>query len=126
MQVHILQVDSLIDRDAIASVVTKLDSTKAWVVSIKEWREKRSLSQNSLLHVWIDIIANETGNTQEDVKTALKDLFLQLKVVKVGKVERMVRTETSSLDVGQMAEFMDRVLSFAAVDLGITLPSTEI
>lgn len=120
-----IQVDSQLDRDTVICAVTALSPLKPWLVSIKELKPKRSLNQNSLFHAWLQIIAESTGNDLEDVKNALKDLYLPLKVVKVGKVERMVRTETSSLDVGDMAAFMDRVQYFAATELGITLPTTE-
>lgn len=106
-------------------LIEALDPSKAWSVTVKQQRPRRSISQNNLLHQWLHIIADATGNELEDVKNALKDLYLPLKIVKVGKVERMVRPETSNLDVSSMGTFMDRVQAFAATELGITLPTPE-
>lgn len=112
-------------RDFAAAQVSALDMSRPWSVTIKQHRPKRSLNQNNLLHQWIHIISDATGNDFDDAKNALKDLFLPLKVVRVGKNERMVRPETSSLDVSQMSNFMDKVQAFAATELGLTLPTPD-
>lgn len=109
-------------RDHVIGQIQALDATKSWTLTVKQFRPKRSLSQNNLFHSWVQIIADSTGNEPNDVKSALKDLYLPLKVAKIGKVERMVRPETSSLEVGEMSVFMDRVQAFAATELGIHLP----
>lgn len=118
----VLNFASVEQRDFAVREIMALDPAKAWTCTVKLLRPRRSLNQNALFHQHLHIIADATGNDFDDVKNALKDLFLPLKVVKVGKVERMVRPETSSLETGEMSVFIDKVIAFAATDLGISLP----
>lgn len=120
MSTHIVLTQE--EREAAAMLVANLDLTNPWVVTIKKHEPNRSLDQNALFHRWCHVIANETGNEMEDVKAALKDRYLQLRPVRVGKMVRMVRPGTASLTKGEMSLFMDRVMAFAATDLSIQLP----
>lgn len=61
------------------SVIKELEGLKdkELMVSVKEFREKRSLSQNSYLWVLLDKIAVKVGRSKEDVyKTFIKDYGL--------------------------------------------------
>ncbi len=84
--------------------------------------KKRTNDQNSIFHAWCNVLANETGHTQEEIKTYLKDMFLPAKIVSVGAKSRMIRPGTSTLDTSQMGTLLDRIEVWAATDLGITLP----
>jgi hypothetical protein len=105
--------------------VMTLDLTKKWVVTIKRYRKPRSLSQNALLHSWIDIIADHTGHDQDEIKGFLKDKFLPLVEINLGKRARLVRASTARLATEEMSKFMDKIYAFAATDLGLTLPSPQ-
>lgn len=106
--------------------IDALDQSRKWVVEIKPHRKRRSLSQNALFHKWCQVIADETGESDpENTKIVLKDILLPKKVIAVGKAERLVSPGTSTLSVGEMAEFMTKVQAFAATQLGINLPSTD-
>jgi hypothetical protein len=60
----------------------QLETGKPLRLQVKEWREKRSLSQNSLLHMWLAEISEylinsgRTDATPEWVKRNLKKTYL--------------------------------------------------
>ena len=99
------------------------------VMTLKRIRSKRSNPQNSLIHVYFDIIAKETGNSLERVKNILKSHFLTTDLLdeydepvvnpKTGEPITYVR-DTSDLKVGEMIEFTENVRMFA-MDFGIYL-----
>lgn len=91
-------------------------------VTLKEWREKRSIDQNSLSHMWYDEIAKQAserdGNytfTLKEIKKKLKEIFLGYEKVKVKDlITGEVRTEqrlrkTSELDIGEMYFYLCRI-----------------
>ncbi len=105
--------------------IDSLDLTNPWVLTIKRHTKKRSISQNNLLHKWLDIIADETGNSPEDVKEAMKEQFLGMVEVSIGGMPYMVRKHTSALSTEEMTTFMNQIYVFAAEDLDIHLPVPE-
>lgn len=93
-------------------------------VIIKRSSEKRTLSQNDLLWLWLSCIENETGTPKGDAYLYYCKLFLS-KVVKVGdRVERVYQT-SSKLDTKQMGVFLDKVQADARTELGINLPDPQ-
>lgn len=46
-------------------------------VEIKSRRKPRSLAQNAYLHMVLQMIADETGNDLEDVKSTVKAMYAQ-------------------------------------------------
>ncbi|QXB19821.1 YbcN family protein [Lelliottia amnigena] len=107
-------------------------------LQVKEWREKRSLSQNSLSHVWYEeiseylIASGRTDATKEWVKRNLKKTFLGYEDVEytdftTGEktVERQLR-HTSDLDTGDMHHFMCQVERWCAqFGLVLTIPQSS-
>ena len=99
-------------------------------ITVKTRRKPRSLPQNSLMHAYMTIIANESGNTLETVKSVLKRLFLTRDVIdkngdvvfnpKTGEVLTYVQ-DTSELSTIEMAAFTEEIRMWA-LDFGIYLP----
>ena len=99
-------------------------------ITVKTRRKPRSLPQNSLIHAYMTIIANESGNTLETVKSVLKRLFLTRDVIdkngdvvfnpKTGEVLTYVQ-DTSELSTIEMAAFTEEIRMWA-LDFGIYLP----
>ena len=114
-------------RQRLIGLVGQLDLTKLWEVEVRLKPKKRSLDQNSLLHRWFDIIAQETGDTPKSVKADLKNMFSP-KVERVSKLTGKTNTEpkdTHEFTTKECVEFMDAVDKFCARDLGILLPANE-
>ena len=105
-------------------------------LQVKEWREKRSLSQNSLLHLWLGEISEylinsgRTDATPEWVKRNLKKTYLGCEEVTytdfvTGQKESTWEPRhTSQLDTGEMHIFMCKVEAWCAqFGLALTIPS---
>lgn len=117
-------VRSIEQRDAIASLVGKLDMSKPWSVTVEPYRKKRSLNQNALYWKWVGIIARETGNSNDDVHEALKAKFCPPRSITLGDEERQIRS-TAKATTAEMQAYMDQVYAFATTELGILLPIPE-
>lgn len=118
--------------------LTKLlkNSNKSYRVNVVEWREKRSLSQNALFHVWVGELSNyliskgRKDAGKEFSKDLLKHTFLGYEDVKrvnalTGEVVfTSTLKQTSKLGVGEMTYFMSQCYSWC-LDIGLMLPIPE-
>lgn len=106
-------------------------------IIIKPWKNKRSLSQNSLSHLWYDEISkylckNGIKHTKESVKVMMKHTFLGYEEVEMinavtGDIELIKQLrKTSDLDTGDMYFYMEQVERWA-VGIGcfVTIPDNS-
>ena len=118
--------------------VTKLlqSTNKTYRVTIKEWRENRSLSQNALQHVIYETVSKyliSKGRvewTEEKVKQSLKSKFLgweQTEFVDVVTGEITVKEtlmETSKLDVGEAFHYTTQIIEWSeSIGCEIKIPA---
>lgn len=100
-------------------------------VEIKSRRKPRSLPQNNLFHAYCGIIASETGNGLDVVKSTLKAMYCQKPFLdgdgnevvneKTGEVLGYIQ-DTRDLSTIEMAELTESTRLFAAEWFGIELP----
>ncbi len=113
-----------------------LNDGKCYRLQLKPWREKRSLSQNSLSHVWYEEISayliksGRTDATPEWVKRNLKKTYLGCEEVTYtdfitgAKETTWEPRHTSQLDTGEMHIFLCKVEAWCAqFGLALTIPS---
>jgi hypothetical protein len=111
-------------RERILGLIKALDVTKPWQVTIEPKTKKRTLNQNALYWKWVGLIADATGNDNDDVHEALKAKFLTPRTIDLGGEQREIRS-TAKQDKAGMTAFMDRVYAFATSELGLYLPTPE-
>lgn len=95
-------------------------------VIIKEWRESRSLSQNSLYWKWLDEI-NKQAPLKCDAKIpgsemwheVFKKYYCPVKSIKNNHAEMQIKS-TKALDVGEMTFYLNKIESWC-IDRGVTL-----
>ncbi|EJJ7183597.1 YbcN family protein [Salmonella enterica] len=109
-----------------------LDDGQSFRLILKPWREKRSLSQNSLSHLWYAEISEylirrgKSFDAKEWVKDALKHTYLGYETKeRVDVVSGEITTvqslrHTSDLDTGDMYIFLCKVEAWA-MDIGCHL-----
>lgn len=114
-----------------------LEEGKCFRMVLKPWREKRSLSQNALSHMWYSEISEylisrgKTFATPAWVKDALKHTYLgyetkDLVDVVTGEITTIQSLRhTSDLDTGEMYIFLCKVEAWA-VNIGchLTIPQS--
>lgn len=103
-------------------------------VEIKSRRKPRSLKHNSLFHAYCGIIADETGNSLEAVKSTLKAIYCKKPFVDIhgdeiynkdtGELLTYVQ-DTSDMSTIEMATLTEQTRMFALEWFGIDLPLPE-
>lgn len=104
---------------------------KRVVVDLSEKKPKRTIPQNSYLHLLIGEFAMRTGNTMDWVKVEYfkrhcnAELFVRLKQDRLTKREVEVLRSSRDLDTGEMTTAIDRFKIWASAECGIDLPDAE-
>jgi len=95
------------------------------IIDIRPYKVTRSTAQNSLLHLWIGLIAQELGYTNDAMKTILVEKFLGYEQVKT-KSDKVIKTlrSTSKLKVDEFAQFLTDIDMFMA-EWQFTLPHPD-
>jgi hypothetical protein len=93
---------------------------------LKAKNDKRSISQNSYLHLILTWFGVETGYTLEEVKQDIFKKHVNPTLFYEGEFEGIVKIErwrsTANLDTAEMTLAIDRFRNFASKELGIYLP----
>jgi len=101
--------------------IWKLDLTKAWRVTIVQWRESRSGKQNKMYWKWLGEICTQWDVTDdpEILHEIFKKFYCPEKVIN----EHVSIKSTKKLDVGEMHFYLNRIECFC-IDRGylITIP----
>ena len=102
---------------------------KGKVFELTEKRQKRSISQNSYLHLILSYFAHQYGETPDYVKRYFfknvcnKELFLTEYVnTKTGEIRKDWRS-SADLDTKEMTTAIDNFIMYANKEAGIFLPS---
>ena len=93
---------------------------KSYRLSIKEWREKRSISQNSTYWMWLAEIdkqnplklVNSSNSGAELWHEVFKKFYCPESIITDGKAE-MVIVSTKLLDVAQMHHYLTQIEHWA-------------
>ena len=101
----------------------KFEGCQGQMIVKKKW-SKRSLDQNALYWIWIDVIAKTFGYTSEEMHTILKGLVGFRKEVKIKNKKYTIPRSTTTYSKGEMVEYMFNVEVWANQE-GITLPHPE-
>ena len=102
-----------------------------WRVNIVKWREKRSLSQNSMMWMWLAEIDKQRPlkcDTGEFTGSELwhevfKKYYCPIKQITDGD-NYMVIKSTKLLDVGEMTYYLNQIETWC-IDRGLTLTIPE-
>lgn len=102
-----------------------LESGDCYRLIIKPWRDKRTLSQNSLMWMWNDDVAaaaskySSQTHTDEELHEFFKSMFCPAKQVTVFGVQKWVQS-TKLLDTEEMTFYLRRIEVWCA-ERGIKL-----
>jgi hypothetical protein len=105
--------------------IDELDYGKSWAIEIKEYRKKRSLSQNAYIHaVPLKIICDHTGYRVDDMKEWLCGEFMGWEEYDFmgHKKTRPVKT-TSEMNTIEMTDFIEFLQMWGSSELNLYIPS---
>ena len=145
-----ITVETLDDLDIVLKITRNLlEINGKQEVTIKNFKRDRSAEQNSLLWKWQTEIANELGNTKEEIHEIYKEKFLigifvrddeeyasmatAIRAVEDGHQRQSIRrkvialTSTTDCSVKQMSEYLDNIKLHAATELNfrVSLPEHQ-
>lgn len=113
-----------------------VSSGKRWRIKITEWRDQRSIPQNSLQHMWYAEISaylikrGKPFASPEWVKDAMKHTFLGYESREMINVKSGERTQnqtlrhTAELDTGDMHHYLTQVEAWAMnIGCRLTVPA---
>lgn len=112
------------DRERAITYFNKIIKSGEFIeVSMK--RKQRTLNQNALFHLWIQVIADHAGYTSlEDCKRDVKRALLGMRedMNKITGETQMADYQTSSMTTSELSSLMDKMKVWAQTDLGCYLP----
>ena len=112
------------DRERAITYFNKIIKSGEFIeVSMK--RKQRTLNQNALFHLWIQVIADHAGYTSlEDCKRDVKRALLGMRedMNKITGETQMVDYQTSSMTTSELSSLMDKMKVWAQTVLGCFLP----
>lgn len=88
-------------------------------IRIRKWRTKRSLQQNALYWMWLQVIAQDLGYDTEELHNSFRAMFL----IDRGKKIPLVRS-TTTLNRMEFTQYLDKIEREAS-QLDIVLPQPE-
>ena len=115
-------IENEISKEAVISYIRNLILKKPYEVVISRKKEKRSVSQNSLMWMWFECLAQETGHTKEQFHEHYCNMFLK----KLSPIDgQMVVGGTRALTKDAFTDFLNKVQADAASYFGVILPTPE-
>ena len=122
--------------DGLPDISTINDTISLWLQTIpkREWslrlekiKKKRSLNQNALLWVWMEVLSKEWADAIDEhyTKEQFKEMFARMFLPVTTPTGETIGGSTSTLTKEQMTEFLTNVQVYAAQNWGITLLNAE-
>ena len=112
-------------RERAVAFINGLDLGKPWQLVVTPFKRNRSLAQNNLYWGWVGIMAQETGNANDDIHEWLKQRFIAPSFVNINGETQEIRRSTTKLNTREMSEYLDKVEMWANSELGILLPRPD-
>src|SRR3990167_5814660 len=93
-------------------------------MTLENTRSQRSLAQNNFWWgICYKIIAETTGHTTEEIHEIMKAMFLPKKFITLKGIEFEIPKSTTKLSKGEVVEYTDKIILFAAVELNAYIPT---
>jgi hypothetical protein len=112
---------------ALARLQHFIDKGKTFQLSEK--KERRSIRQNSYLHLILSWFGTQTGYTEEEVKQEIFKKIVNPSMFYEGEYGKLIKIErwrsTADLDTGEMTIAIDRFRNYASTEAGIYLPEPK-
>lgn len=106
--------------------LNELSALKQYSVFVYDQKQKRSLNQNALMHMWFDIISQEIGQSMEMTKEQFKFKFCPVEIADPETGERtVIGKPTHLMTKDEMTAFLDETRKFAMDFFNVRLPIPE-
>jgi len=95
-------------------------------ISIKKFRNKRTLNQNS--YYWgvvLKLIEEYTGDDKLSLSMAFREMFLKREIVKSINRKFIIIRGTSKLDTEEFSEYIEKIKYFVLQEYQIKIPEAK-
>jgi hypothetical protein len=106
----------------------KLDGSRGYAFSLKQWRRKRSLAQNRMWHSWMRCMEQEAADGSYSKRwweAHYKFMFLEIDEVDCRGHKFPMEPRTRDLDTAQFTEFLNKVKVDAWEFHDVQLPTPD-
>lgn len=103
--------------------INALNMDKPWQMECKLYKKNRSIAQNKLYRMWVEIIANELGYTHDEMHAILSSKFGEKETVEFNSKIVEVIKSTTKLTTKAFTVRLEKIDRWAASEMGIVLPS---
>lgn len=110
-----------ITRQAVVKYLQAFDIKRPLEVEIRAVPKIRSVPQNRLYWLYVNCIAEFTGDTPKRMHQALGDEYLPKVEVELGNKTKQVTMSTTELTTIQMSAYIERLIIHGA-ELGLVMP----
>lgn len=111
------------EKKKLFGVLQKLKPVR-YSLSIKQWRKRRSVSQNKFYWgVVLDILSKETGFFPDELHDILKKKFNpKVKVLRQTGEEFLIGGTTTEMETLEFENYLESIRTWALTDLDIFIP----
>ena len=95
------------------------------VLKIRQVEIQRTIEQNSLYWVWIDILASELGYQKNEMNQLIKYKFLKKDVVNEKGQKEVRLMSTTTLSKKEFSQLMENIYFWSNDTFNIVLPKNE-
>ena len=104
--------------------IKEIELSTGYLLSFKKVKEAKTISQNRYIWLVFTFIADETGNTKDDIYKYYLDKFPSFKTIYVNKNEHYVNLSLSQMNKEQLSNFIDNVVIDSRQE-GFDIPDPE-
>lgn len=90
-------------------------------VRVKPYKKNRTTAQNSLYWMWLGVLADDLGYTEDDLHELFKARFLGVEEKQIWGDTVYVARSTTRLTTQQFTEYLEKIEALA-LQMNITLP----
>lgn len=110
---------------ALMKIKINLLTNGEYIVTINRIKSHRTIPQNKLYFLWLNLIAEETGNTKDDLHDYFTAVFLEKQYKVLFNEEVEIRASTTRLSTKEFTTFLDNIYLFASEELKMILPKPD-
>jgi hypothetical protein len=111
-------------RQDVISFIQSMNIESYVQVDVKDYKKNRTIDQNALYHMWVEIFCELTGYTHDEQHEVFKAMFLPVIEKTVRGIALRELSSTTKLNTKEFSAYM-REIEALAVEYGLVLPYPE-
>lgn len=106
------------------ALISGLNPNRTYSVEIKEYRKNRSMAQNRLYWMWVNMLAKDIGYEPEELHETFKARFLGVEERMIFGAPAFIPRSTAKLNANEFTTYLEMIEQFSLA-MNIRLPHPE-